>query len=420
MRTANEDVVCRASPRDARGGCSDRLRRRRRGSGNRAALPRCRRNGGKAWCRRAATAERRSQLGRDFELAQELFVGRRGRRHMIPAELRRARGRGDQDTRQRSPRRRSSRASSNATTAPMLWPKNAKGRSCMARWRAPAPPRAAPCARTAPRRGGIPGPAVGPGCNRQTDVRSSSRVREPEEPRRRDGVDAGKPGRGGGPFAETQRQQSALLVRELRASLTVARPVAARIAGFIEARSQAESLRRGRRSDRAHTRAPPPAIAARSLRSARDRSAACRAPRAMAPMSCGGTSATGTICSSTAGWYFTIGSHRQQVRNAHLRLGNPADIGGHHRHAAQHRFEHDARPRFGPQRRNQQDARPLQQIVDIVDRVEQANVRRAPAARRGRARSCPMPARRRTRVCGNASASARKIRCLSPRTDSPS
>src|SRR3954470_9869249 len=43
-----------------------------------------------------------TQLGGNVEFAQELLVGRRWRRNMIAAELRRARGRGDQNPRDRT------------------------------------------------------------------------------------------------------------------------------------------------------------------------------------------------------------------------------------------------------------------------------------------------------------------------------
>ena len=59
--------------------------------------------------------------------ASSCVVGRRRRRHVIAAELRGARGGSDQHRGSGRPRRRSSRASSKATTAPMLCPKNAKG-----------------------------------------------------------------------------------------------------------------------------------------------------------------------------------------------------------------------------------------------------------------------------------------------------
>ena len=55
------------------------------------------------------------------------------------------------------------------------------------------------------------------------------------------------------------------------------------------------------------------------------------------------------------------GANRQQIRDTHHGLGNTADIGRHHWHAAQQRFENDARARFRPQRRHQQHPRACQQ-----------------------------------------------------------
>ena len=79
--------------------------------------------------RRVAEHFRRDAL-QAAQFFEEGFARRRGRRHVMAAKLRRARAGGDQHARAGdATRRRSSRASSKATTAPMLWPKNAKGRS---------------------------------------------------------------------------------------------------------------------------------------------------------------------------------------------------------------------------------------------------------------------------------------------------
>ena len=74
------------------------------------------------------------------------------------------------------------------------------------------------------------------------------------------------------------------------------------------------------------------------------------------------------------GLVFHDGVDRQQVRYPHLGFGDAADIGGHHRHSAEHGLDDDARARFRPQARHQQHARPLQQQLDVVHRVEDADV----------------------------------------------
>ena len=90
------------------------------------------------------------------------------------------------------------------------------------------------------------------------------------------------------------------------------------------------------------------------------------------------------------------GPHRQQVGHAHLGFRDAAHVARHHRHAAQHGFEHDARTRLGPQRRHQQHARARQQLVDVVHRLRARARWGARRARRGPARWCPRWGRRRT------------------------
>ena len=71
---------------------------------------------------------------------------------------------------------------------------------------------------------------------------------------------------------------------------------------------------------------------------------------------------------------FLDGPHGQQIIDAQLGFGNAAHVAGNHRHAMQHGFDDDARPRLGPQRRNQQHARADQQLVDGIDRRQNRDV----------------------------------------------
>ena len=186
-------------------------------------------------------------------------------------------------------------------------------------------------------------------------------------------------------LAEAQREQFALLRREsLRGT-----------ASRADARRWRRRASRARRS-RIFSKWPACSSCAYS-RAARARFArdllvvraigqqARRAPRATGAMSCGGTSRDGHHLLVEARLVFLDRVHRQQVRDAHLGFGNSADIGGHHRHAAQHRFQDDARTRLGPQRRHQQHARARQQQVDVVHRLR-AGARWG--ALRATARSC--------------------------------
>ena len=112
------------------------------------------------------------------------------------------------------------------------------------------------------------------------------------------------------------------------------------------------------------------------------------------------------------------GAHRHQVGHAHLGFGDAAHVARHHRHAAQHGFEHHARARLGPQRRRQQHARARQQLVDVVHRREHVHVGARRRARRGPAHWCPRWGRRRTARAACVRRAPGRRRCPSPRTGS--
>ncbi len=75
-----------------------------------------------------------------------------------------------------------------------------------------------------------------------------------------------------------------------------------------------------------------------------------------------------------AGFVLFDGAHRQADRGRPSGLGDAADVGRHHRHAAQQRLQNDARARLGPQGRHQQHARAGEQQIDVVHGREQAYV----------------------------------------------
>ena len=67
--------------------------------------------------------------------------------------------------------------------------------------------------------------------------------------------------------------------------------------------------------------------------------------------------------------------HRHKVGNPQLGFLDSSGVAGDHRDAAQHGFHHNARPRFGPNRRNEHNARLPEKLIDIVHGLQNGDVR---------------------------------------------
>ena len=400
-----------------------------------AARPPHRRNSDRAWRRpsgragwRASWRDRRglrTGCPASGAIRRGVAVVGRGRRNMVAAKLRRAGGRGDQDARAGADRAGAGAASSSkATAAPMLCPKKANGwprygsmASASASTSGAMRSKGASASRDSRpgRRTGNVGNA-----DRAARRRAAAGVRKPEEPGRLHGVDAGEPGGGRRPLAEAEGEQAALVSGESswrpRLDACGGRAVAAATAcGFCRADASNGSTRQIPRVLQRRLARSPRDLA----RSARGRSAAARAPRATVRYPAAAPPPPAPSARRACVWYFAIGCHRQQVRHSHLRFGNAADVGGHHRHAAQHRLQHDARTRLRPQRRHQQHARAATTARRYRPPDRAAARWAAPAAPRDPARWCPTWARRRNASRETRRPAPGRSRCLSPRRDSP-